>query len=72
MKRHLYQNMSCRDALRIAEDLGCTIRQTEEIIVRHPTWSRSVRIHVGRKDVSKALLSKLRQLAAKEDGWATG
>lgn len=63
MTAHLYPNMSMRDALRVAADLGCSIRQNEEIIVRHPSWPRAVRCHVGRKDVSKALLSRLRQLA---------
>lgn len=62
MTARIHRNMGLREALRLARELGCTVIQNEEHVVSHPSWRNRVRVHVGRKDVSAELLSRLRRL----------
>lgn len=65
MSAHVRRGMALHAALALAKYHGCSITHSEEWVVRHPSWRKAIRVHVGRKDASVALLSCLRKLVKK-------
>lgn len=59
----IHKNMSLREAITVALQLGCTVKLTGEAIIRHPSWRDAKRVKLSRHDASQPLVSKLRQLA---------
>ena len=60
-----FRGVDLRKALEVAKELGCTIRRphaTSDVIVRHPSVVRSVRVSLGRKDSPRSLTSLLNHL----------
>ena len=62
----IHRNLSTRNALRMAHDLGCTVMHrsgTDELVIRHDLRStRPLSIKGTRKDSPRALLSFLRHV----------
>jgi hypothetical protein len=66
MSDEIHKNLSLRDALRIAEKLGCTItypRRHGEVRVWHPSCVNALNINNRRKDAAQRLVSLLRRLS---------
>ncbi len=64
-KLEIHSGMNLREALEVAEELGCTVRPrrgTGEFIVSHPRWGRTIRVSRGRRDCPRLLTVLLRQL----------
>jgi hypothetical protein len=69
MLTHSYRGVDLRKALRLAESLGCTIRQphsTGDLAISHPRFPRSLRVSLGRKDSPRQLTCWLNRLAGGE------
>lgn len=61
----VYLGMALRDALRLAERLGCRVvdvRGTGEIRVSHGSMARRVRLNARRRDAPRRLVDYLRHL----------
>ena len=59
-------NPNLIDSIRIAKSLGCEVtypRRTGELCVRHHALLRPIVVNSRRKDSSRILVQKLRQLA---------
>ncbi len=68
MIQQLQGNLNLRDAIPLAESLGCHIehlRRTGEIYITHPSWQKPLVVNVRRKDTNRVFMVKLRQLANK-------
>ncbi len=64
-KKKLYArvSLSMRDAIRLAERLGCTIRhQGGDYMIAHQATNRRIRVNSRRKDVPRALVTFLRKI----------
>ncbi len=59
----IHKNMSLRRALRVAEELGCTVRVLDEFVIKHPSWPAACRVNHARHDATQVLVSRLRRLA---------
>lgn len=56
-------SLSMRDAIRLAERLGCTIgHQGGDYMIAHQATNRRIRINSRRKDTPRALFTFLRKL----------
>lgn len=61
----IHKNMRMRDALKIAQDLGCLVRHlpaSDEILVDHRLFPRPVRVKCTRHDTTQQLMTWLRRL----------
>ena len=65
MKSVSFSGVNQREALKLAQHLGCTvepIRCTGELRVCHPALLRPIRLNGRRKDAARVLTSALRHL----------
>lgn len=63
---NVHANLSMREAVRIALELGCAVTPvpaTDEVRISHPTWPRSLNLKSTRHDAGRKLVGRLRQLA---------
>lgn len=59
-----HRNLSLRDAIRIARDLGCELYQArgDELGFAHSAWPQRMRVSTNRHDCPRKLLSMLHGL----------
>lgn len=60
---HIHKNLSMRDALRMARELGCYVRSDGEWIIEHRLWFDRKRCKGSRKSAGPHFLKRLRRLA---------
>lgn len=66
----IHKNLRMRDAIKIAERLGCKVRdvnRTGEMLVTHSAWPRPIRLNKRRTDTTQQLVAWLRKLPGAQE-----